>query len=226
MIGAKATGGREGADSGQASGAPPAAKGPAKAAGGRGAIRARNRGVLIVIAGMLALSGGLRLVLGYDHARAMAATAAELPEGTAAPAEGCAPAMPVELAEALSARETAVAAREAALAEREAALERARGAVAEEIAALEAAEAALAATIAAVDGAAEADVARLTAVYEAMKPKEAAALFDGMAPDFAAGFLIRMKPESAAGILAGMSTETAYAVSVLLAGRNARAPTE
>jgi flagellar motility protein MotE (MotC chaperone) len=33
-----------------------------------------------------------------------------------------------------------------------------------------------------------------------------------------------MQPASAAAILAGMKPETAYAVSALIAGRNARAP--
>jgi flagellar motility protein MotE (MotC chaperone) len=47
-----------------------------------------------------------------------------------------------------------------------------------------------------------------------------------MAPDFAAGFIGRMQPAAAAAILAGMEAEQAYAISVLLAARNARVPTE
>ena len=87
-------------------------------------------------------------------------------------------------------------------------------------------EAKLRATLAVADGAAEADVERLTAVYQAMKPKDAAALFETMSPDFAAGFLGRMAPESAAAILSGMSAEAAYGISVIVAGRNAKAPKE
>jgi flagellar motility protein MotE (MotC chaperone) len=64
----------------------------------------------------------------------------------------------------------------------------------------------------------------LTAVYETMKPKDAAALFEAMQPEFAAGFLGRMRPEAAGAILAGMSPEAAYAASLLLAGRNAAVP--
>jgi flagellar motility protein MotE (MotC chaperone) len=45
-----------------------------------------------------------------------------------------------------------------------------------------------------------------------------------MSPEFAAGFLGRMQPEAAAAVLSGMSAEAAYAVSILIAGRNARAP--
>ena len=81
-------------------------------------------------------------------------------------------------------------------------------------------------TLALADGAAEADIQKLTAVYQAMKPKDAAALFETMSPEFAAGFLGRMPPDSAAAILSGMSAESAYGVSVIVAGRNARAPKE
>jgi flagellar motility protein MotE (MotC chaperone) len=66
------------------------------------------------------------------------------------------------------------------------------------------------------------DLDRLVSVYEAMKPKEAAGLFQTMSPEFAAGFLGRMQPQSAAEILSGVSPDFAYAVSVLIAGRNAR----
>ena len=91
---------------------------------------------------------------------------------------------------------------------------------------LQSAEAALAATMTRAETAADADVARLVAVYEAMKPKEAAALFSEMEPQFAAGFLGRMKPEAAAAVMAGLPPKTAYSFSVLLAGRNAAAPRE
>lgn len=90
--------------------------------------------------------------------------------------------------------------------------------------ALEAAEASLRETVALSDKAAEVDLARLTSVYEAMKPREAAALFDEMDENFAAGFLGRMRPDSAAAVLAGMVPAKAYAVSAILAGRNANAP--
>ncbi|MDH3263637.1 MAG: hypothetical protein OEM24_06540, partial [Paracoccaceae bacterium] len=71
------------------------------------------------------------------------------------------------------------------------------------------------------DTAAEEDVARLTAMYEAMKPAEAAAVFEQMDPDFAAGFLGRMRADAAAAVLSGLPPEKAYALSVVLAGRNA-----
>ena len=49
-----------------------------------------------------------------------------------------------------------------------------------------------------------------------------AALFERMDARFAAGFLARMRPEAGAGIMAGLSPEAAHAISVVLAGRNAR----
>ncbi len=88
------------------------------------------------------------------------------------------------------------------------------------------AEARLRENLALADGAAEQDLVRLTAVYEAMKPAEAAPLFAAMAPEFAAGFLGRMRPDAAAAILSGMNAEAAYAISVLIAGRNALVPKE
>ena len=88
------------------------------------------------------------------------------------------------------------------------------------------AEEKLAATLAQTDHAADKDVARLVAVYERMKPKDAAPLFEEMAPEFAAGFLARMRPEAAAAVMAGLAPPRAYAISVLLAGRNAKAPKE
>jgi flagellar motility protein MotE (MotC chaperone) len=89
---------------------------------------------------------------------------------------------------------------------------------------LTAAEASLKEVLTIADGAAEQDLARLTAVYEAMKPADAAALFDAMAPEFAAGFLGRMQTTAAAAVLAGMSRDKAYSISILIAGRNAMAP--
>lgn len=91
---------------------------------------------------------------------------------------------------------------------------------------IEMAEARLKEVIETVDGASEDDIGRLTNVYETMKPKVAADLFSQMAPDFAAGFLGRMSPKAAGEIMSGLTPENAYAISVVLAGRNANVPTE
>jgi len=177
-----------------------------------------GRGVLALLAIMLASSGALRLGAGVGAALARA------PALSAEPL--VCPDPPLALVEALNAREAQVKIEEAALADRLAALALADEAIQSRLSALSEAEAELSETLARADGAAEADLARLTTVYEAMKAKDAALLFGVMAPDFAAGFLGRMRPESAAAILAGMDAKSAYAVSVLLAGRNAKVPTE
>ncbi|MEQ9692745.1 hypothetical protein [Shimia sp. SDUM112013] len=96
----------------------------------------------------------------------------------------------------------------------------------QKLAELVAIEESLKQTIAFASTAAEDDLSRLTSVYENMKPKDAAALFETMAPEFAAGFLGRMRPDSAAQIMAGLSPQAAYTISVVIAGRNAEAPTK
>lgn len=123
-------------------------------------------------------------------------------------------------------RETAVAARESALEDRAQALAVAETQVRKNLEALEQAENDLKRMISLSSAAAEDDLAQLTAVYENMKPKQAAEVFAAMTPEFAAGFLSRMRTDAAAQIMAGLDPETAYAISVLLAGRNATAPTD
>lgn len=184
--------------------------------------RRNGRGTLFIVAMLFATSGALRLGSGVGTALAQAEDAPG-PVTVAAPA-ACEP--PAALAEAMSLREQRLLVREAALNDRQAALELSDQAITARLAELEAMEAKLRATLAVADGAAEADIERLTAVYQAMKPKDAAVLFEAMSPDFAAGFLGRMSPDSAAAILSGMSAEAAYGISVIVAGRNAAAPTE
>lgn len=177
-----------------------------------------GRGVLAAIAVVLIASGLLRTGLGIGAAMARA------PDASAAPLQ-C-PEPPLAVAEALKTRENRVQAAEMALADRQAALDLATASINARMAELKTAEDELSSLITVADGAAEQDLARLTAVYEAMKPSDAARLFAAMEPDFAAGFLGRMAPEAAANVLAGLPPDTAYAVTALIAGRNARAPSE
>ena len=185
-----------------------------------GRFRPRGRGALLMLALLLATSGVMRLGAGLGGARARA------PEKPSDGAPLDCPDPPLALAEALKEREAQVREQEKALAERQAAMDAASAELEKRLAELTAAEAELSDTIARADGAAEGDLGRLTAVYESMKPKDAAALFEAMAPEFAAGFIGRMRPDAAAAVMSGMSAEAAYSVSVLLAGRNALAPTE
>ena len=183
----------------------------------------KPRGVLMLLAGLLLFSGVIRASLGFDNAYARAPN--EVPDSAPIEVANC-PLPPIAVIEALKSREERLEHRETALAERLSSLSLAETVIENKLKELKAAEESLAETLARSDGAAEGDLSRLTAVYEAMKPKDAALLFETMAPDFAAGFLGRMRPEAAAAVMSGMNPESAYTISVLLAGRNALVPTD
>ena len=116
--------------------------------------------------------------------------------------------------------------REVEMAERQLELNVVEQRISQQLAVLKQAEQRLAETLAIADSAAEKDLKQLTEVYEKMKAKSAAEIFGTMEVSFAAGFLSRMKPESAAGILSEMPPKVAYSISVVMAGKNANAPTE
>ena len=177
-----------------------------------------GRRVLISLSVFLALGGMFRMASGVGSDL--------FPMATAEPSANLVscPQPPAALLESLAKREGQVKAQESAAAERMAALNLADQAINQRLAELQAAEDNLKKTLALADGASEKDLAQLTAVYEAMKPADAAALFQTMSPEFAAGFLGRMQPTSAADILTGLKPDKAYEVSVLLAGRNALVP--
>ncbi len=69
---------------------------------------------------------------------------------------------------------------------------------------------------------ANADIAHLSAMYETMKPKQAARIFNEMDAKFAAGFLRQMKGGQAGLILANMQTTKAYQISLILASQGAK----
>ncbi len=130
------------------------------------------------------------------------------------------------LLDALLKREKVVEEKEFLIAQKTKAYEIAKVEIQKRLDELEAAEERLRATMYRSETAAEDDLVKLTSVYETMKPKDAAALFEAMSPEFAAGFLGRMRSDAAGAIMAGLQPETAYTISVILAGRNARAPRE
>ncbi|MDF2231226.1 hypothetical protein P2H44_01520 [Albimonas sp. CAU 1670] len=171
-------------------------------------------------------SAGLRLV---DPEGALAKEAAVTLAGaetTTRAAAECSDSDPSGLLAALKQREDQLDARAAEIADRERLLQVAEAKYKEQLEALRTAEERLAATLAVADEAAEQDIERLTAVYENMNPKNAARIFESMDVTFAAGFLARMRKDTAAKIMGGMSAERAYAISAVIAGRNARAPRE
>ena len=185
--------------------------------------RPRRHGLFLIalflgLSGILRLGEGIAQTTGTDHPPTEAPSLAEA-------AQSCTPeGGTTALLEALRSREQHLAEREARAASDAQTLAAVRKEVEARIATLEATEQKLAATIAVADQAAQKDIARLVAVYESMKPKDAARLFGEMEPDFAAGFLAQMRPEAAAAVMTGRHPGKAYAISVVLAGRNAKGP--
>lgn len=187
-------------------------------------LRNPGRGSLLLI--MTFLIGSALIRVGTEAGQAFAKeTPVDESESTVSPVETESPDFEAILA-AFKEREDRILQRESELRSRARALDVVHEEVDFKIKQLQAAEERLGRLIAVAETAAEDDLTRLTSVYETMKPKEAAALFEQMDPEFAAGFLARMQPEAAAGVLAGLSPEAAYTISVILAGRNARAPKE
>lgn len=189
----------------------------------------RSRGALTALAMLMGLSAFVRLgeQAGQAWARESAAllqpdavTDMPLPEPMAPP-----PDIQMVL-DALKVREDRVSEAERQMRLRMVALQEADLEIERRLQDLIQAENALRETLALADAAADKDIDRLVAVYENMKPKEAADLFETMQPSFAAGFLGRMNPQAAAGIMAGLAPDTAHAISVELAGRNADVPTQ
>ena len=195
-----------------------------------------GKGSILLLTALFMGSAGIRVVTSATEARAAdepdkisVKNSTELP---LVPQDRIEPAVEVEperlmnLVEALNLREKQIGEREKKAEIQAETLAIAREEIEKRLVELEKAEQQLRETIALADEAAENDLVRLTAVYENMKPKDAAALFEEMDPKFAAGFMGRMRPNSAANIMAGLSPEIAYSISAILAGRNAEVPTE
>ncbi len=66
------------------------------------------------------------------------------------------------------------------------------------------------------------DLKHLVGMYQTMKPKQAAEIFNSMDPAFSAGFLREMSSDKAGLIMANMEARKSYAISVIIAGRNAK----
>lgn len=188
-----------------------------------------GRGALLILSLIFVSSAGLRMASGTGAALAkeIAGASAEQPSEDIQDPMLCAPSEDTAaLIYRLREREDAVSEQELLIAQRWKAIELAKLEVQENLAVLQEAEERLQASMTRASTAAEEDLSKLTAVYESMKPKEAAALFEAMSPEFAAGFLSRMRSDAAGAIMAGLPPETAYSISVILAGRNANAPSE
>ena len=187
------------------------------------------RGSVVLVSALLVASACIRILASAEAAVAAIADSDEQIPPVTSPTQKS-PKMNQEratmcsLLTSLRNREGDVETRETALDMRAKALDVAQFEIERRLDALEAAEKRLEATLTLAQTASEDDLARLTSVYENMKPKDASELFEEMEPEFAAGFIARMRPDSAAKIMSGLNPQAAYSISVMLAGRNARAP--
>lgn len=198
-------------------------KTPSKKSAGRKS----NKGSLVVIASFLIASATLRVGIGAGEAFAREEPAGNAPRDAMAQPERCeTPEDMRHLMTVFDDREHRIERQESQIKSRMQALSVADTEVSRKLAALQDAESRLRDLVALASTSAEDDLSRLTKVYETMKPKSVALLFEEMDPQFAAGFIGRMKADSAAGVMAGMTPQAAYTISVILAGRNADAPTE
>lgn len=66
------------------------------------------------------------------------------------------------------------------------------------------------------------DIDRLVAVYDQMKPAEAAAVLTNLPPDFAAEILMRVQPEAGARIIASVEPRQAALLTAQMGARSVR----
>lgn len=66
------------------------------------------------------------------------------------------------------------------------------------------------------------DIDRLVAVYDQMKPAEAAAVLSNLPPDFAAEILMRVQPETGARIIASVEPRQAAVLTAQMGARSVR----
>lgn len=190
-------------------------------------LKGRDRPAMLLIAGCFGVSALLR-ILSPESAVAteLAEMSKEEPKMAGAD-ELQVPSPDVgDLLSTLQEREAQLDRRAARLAEKERIIEAAEVKLRDQMVRLEEAETRLAGTLRIADKAAEKDIEKLVLAFETMSAKRAAPIFENMDVSFAAGLISRMKGPSAAEVLAGLSAEKAYAISIHIAGQNARAPRE
>jgi len=111
--------------------------------------------------------------------------------------------------------------RKAEMSKREAALVTLEKKLKDQMVSVEKANSTLETRIKTLKSIADEDLTHLVAMYETMKPKQAAEIFNSMDPKFAAGFLREMNSTKAGLIMASMDARKSYSISVIIAGRNA-----
>lgn len=70
----------------------------------------------------------------------------------------------------------------------------------------------------------EEDIRRMIALYDAMKPADAAQVMSNLPPDYAAEILMRLAPENGARVVAALEPGTAAILTTYMGARSARRP--
>ncbi len=125
------------------------------------------------------------------------------------------------LVERLSVREDRIAKALAELDNRKAEIVAARAALTAELRRLKSNSTGIASSRTSRQRAVDDDITRLVEVYEAMKPKEAAAVLGALPPDFSAELLMRVNPETGARIIAAIEPEKAAVLTTYMGARSA-----
>lgn len=125
------------------------------------------------------------------------------------------------LVERLTIREDRIAKALAELDNRRAEISASRAALSTELRRLKSASTGQATSQTSRERAVDDDISRLVAVYEAMKPKEAAAVLAALPPDYGAELLIRVTPEAGARIIAAIEPDKAAVLTTYMGARSA-----
>lgn len=128
-----------------------------------------------------------------------------------------------ELAAELARRETALAQREQSLAAQEAAMALVEERIRQQSAELEALRASTTAVLGQVTAEDEARAAQLSRMYEAMKPRNAAAIFEELALDLVLPIVRGMRDTKVSAVVAAMSPDKARALTAELARKRTAA---
>lgn len=170
---------------------------------------------LFWMGGAVALVAGLAIAQGDRLARALSAEAAATPL-----LDGCTDVPEaVALAETLRLRGIAVDRALADLERRKRELAAAEAQITTRLAALKKAKAALGDARAGQDAGRSEGIERLIAVYDAMKPAEAATIIAALPPDFAAEILTRVQPDAGARIIAQIDPGQAAVLTAHMGAR-------
>ena len=165
--------------------------------------------------GTIALVAGLAIAQGDRLARSLTAEAApaELLDGCTDIPEA------VALAETLRLRGIAVDRALADLERRKGEIAAAEAQITARLLSLKKAKAALGETRAGQDAGRSEGIERLIAVYDAMKPAEAATIIAALPPDFAAEILTRVQPDAGARIIAQIDPGQAAVLTAHMGAR-------